>query len=102
MRCETCGQAIHFVDDPNRRCEDRWFVWRADGSRDDAILIYADSAQEAAEAWADESDAFGDFEIVNGDDPVVAVQDTDCGVSYWVVTGEAVPQYTASQTEEPE
>lgn len=81
-------------------CPPRWQVYEEGyhAGWDDARIVYARQADEAAERYAQESDEGGDYDIVGGrSTPLVHVRlDGDEGEGHaYFVEGEAVPQYRA-------
>lgn len=101
--CRRCN-GIDWSDG-SHRCPPAWLVWAPelgmtidDGSR----RIGADSAERAAEEWADRHDGDGDYAIVGGNEVVVHVcsEDDRETVARFRVTGESVRQYTARAVKE--
>lgn len=80
-------------------------VWR-DGDEEedrDGVRIRAADPEHAAEKWADHKDwTSAEFGIVGGQDvPVVAVRDLSGNtLTRWLVRGEAVPSYSATEVRE--
>ena len=79
-----------------------WRVWRPDESatEDDAREVEAFDAAQAAEDYAEWDDSQNaDYAIVNGSGALISVRGPDGSLATFKVTGEAVPQYTARETE---
>ena len=83
---------------------DTYRVWCPDygheGPEDGMAVSSRDAynAQNAAEIWAARSDRdSGDYTIVGGSEVTVRVQDPDGTVTQWIVYGEAVPSYSATE-----
>lgn len=75
-----------------------WEVWQDGG---DPQEIQAADAEDAAERWADEDDAYGDYRIVGGSPADVHVSLAGSGVAQRIrVTGEAVRSYSAVAIED--
>lgn len=76
-----------------------WLVWRSDEQRDEARAISATGPEGAAEEWARQRDWYStEYAIVGGRDErevLVAPADGSAPPVRLVVTGEAVPVYTA-------
>jgi hypothetical protein len=75
-----------------------WLAWSPDYSQteDDALKIYAPSAREACEQWAEKSDSdSADYDIVRGSQVRVHVRRFDGDVHEFVVEGEQRPVYSA-------
>jgi hypothetical protein len=75
-------------------------VWREDEGDFDAWSTTADTAEWAAEEWAEHEDwSSAEYDIVSGrDEPVVCVRDVGTGeVTRWRVSGEAIPSYSARE-----
>jgi len=84
-----------------------WLVWEVGGGRDeeDAREVLARDAEEAAEDYAEESDSdSADYTVLKGSPLTVCVRAAHDGapVERFVVTGEAVPEYTARAVAELE
>lgn len=81
---------------------DTYRVWCQDegheGPEDGVTITDAYSAQNAAEIWANQSDReSGDYTIVGGSEATVRVRDPDGEITEWVVFGEQVPSYSATE-----
>lgn len=78
-----------------------FLVWRPENreTEEDAREVFAADEEEAAEDWAEHDDADSvEYAIVKGDDATVLVRKKDGGpVRKFVVTGEAVPHYSARE-----
>ena len=75
-------------------------VWNTDGEdSDDATVVRAFSAEDAATEWAARDDREGDHDIVSQrDHPIVCVQRVAGGsITHWLGSGEAVPTYYAQE-----
>lgn len=77
-------------------------VWCPDRgeTEDDASEQLAYSSWEAAESWAREDDACGDYDIVRGTEVDLHVRDPDGDVGIYTVIGESEPVYTAHEKRE--
>ena len=59
--------------------------------------IHAPDPGTAVERWAERDDAeSAEYRIVSGESVKVEVRDPDGNVTCWTVSGESVPQYSAS------
>lgn len=81
-----------------------WLVWRDDETEEEAREVYAFDAEEAAEDFAEVTDAEdSDYTIMNnGGGTVLCVRSalvTNAPVERFRVFGESVPQYNAMQLE---
>lgn len=100
-RCAECGKHFFFADDARtHRCKPQWNVWEDEQTREWGRTVRASDAQAAAEEWAAAEDWDGaEFAIVGQRrEPTVnvaAVGSDD--VQRFVVSGEAVPEYTARE-----
>lgn len=99
-RCTTCGKWRGY----SHRCPPAFLVWNAEEglTEEDATVIYAYDAELAAEEWAEEDDAnSADYCILKGSEPTVFVkeQGSEAPPKKFRVTGEAVPQYHATEIE---
>lgn len=102
-RCPTCKD-WDFLG-PGHRCKPVFRVWSREhhGADEDGCAVREVDAECAAERWAEEDDAHSaDYTIVGGESVTVRVTGPDGAVSWWVVSGEAVPSYTANQREAPD
>ena len=73
----------------------RWLVWCLDydESEDDATVLHGIGPDDVAEAWAERTDS--DFNIVK---VLVGIRRESGGpIIYRYVSGESVPNYTASK-----
>lgn len=96
-RCETCGQ-FGWIE--THKCPPRWEVWDTDSKREWAQTIYAGDAEEAAERWAHDEDAQGDYYIIGGSEAkvfVVREDGEDCEIKKFSICGESVPEYHATE-----
>ena len=101
--CRTCGQWMMFPD--THRCPPLFHVIDPHGYGDAdpweyAAPIYARDAEAAAEKWADQHDCEGDYTIIRGSPATVHVRDAEGAVTRWIVSGESVPEYTASPADD--
>lgn len=82
-------------------CPPRWYVWcPEDGeTQEDSRPIYATNAEIAAILWAERSDCYGDYTILEGATPLVHVapEHNLDDVHHYRVSGESVPTYTACE-----
>ena len=93
------------------RQRNTWRVWREDEGEDDASVLSGTrlsafgnhvpmDAEEIATEWAARSDAdSADYVIVNGDNPIVIVEDPEGHRSKWRVEGHSVPEYLATEVQ---
>jgi len=92
-RCKKCGE-YGWVN--THQCPPKWYVrhdWHDDG---DETEIFATTPQEAAEKYAERSDAYGDYDIVNGSPAIVVVIEPLINQQHWFeVEGHPVPEYSA-------
>lgn len=102
--CPTCrGYIYTYKGADNHRCPPAWLVWYPDWQGpepEDAAVVYAVSAEAAAEKWAHDQDADGDYTIIGGSEVQVKVRAR--GSSDWdeyEVTGETVAQYNARKVD---
>jgi hypothetical protein len=105
--CPICDE--HYIPgdpdtmNPNaypHTCPPRWLVWNeVQDTEADACSIYARSAAEAAERWAENFDRDGTgYPIMAGMKVVLHVRkDPDGFLQRFKVTGEAEPVYTAEE-----
>lgn len=95
--CRTCG--FYDWEHPKDGCPPAYMMWRPENAETeaDAKKIHGTSPEDAIERWADRDDADGDYCIVNGSEATVMVKDSVGVVTRWVVSGEAVPTYTARE-----
>lgn len=98
--CATCGLYMY---NAAHKCPPAWDVWE-DGyhkDRSEAQKVYATDATEAAEEYALQSDAYGDYSIIGGAPATVFVVAHDAAAGTepqaFTVKGEAVPQYYAKE-----
>ena len=79
-----------------------WLVWRPENGdeEDDARRVMASDAEQAAEDYAERDDSdSAEYGIVGGSPATVCVRAEAGGeVETFVVSGEAVPHYSARKT----
>ncbi len=96
--CPKCGAWILF-NTASHSCAPLWLVWCPYSYQDEANArkIRASDARAAAENWAHEDDhSSAEYRIVGGQDATVCVKAVDSDkVQRFIVSGEAVPSYTA-------
>lgn len=93
-RCPTCKEMDVL---PRHRCPPAWQVWEeGEETEAEARTIYATRPDTAAEGWAKEYDRAAGDEIADGETVTVVVKATDGTLTRWRVSGEMVPQYSAS------
>lgn len=97
-RCPICQE----WDVGNHRCKPTFLVWCEEQGEceDDARTIYAHDAESAAQKWADQEDhESAEYSIVAQKwEPTVTVQDQrDNELKWFIVSGEAVPSYSATE-----
>jgi len=99
-RCSICG-TYGWID--SHECPPCWRVWEADshGEDEDGERIYALDAEQAAEKWADETDAYGDYTIIGGSEATVRVTPDGGGETVWFAVSGESPQYHARKVEAP-
>ena len=97
-QCLKCGEYLYTS---YHKCAPGWLVWQLDGEdENDGLTIYGIDEQDAAEKWADRTDCYGDYWIVQGGNPIVCVRRADADdapIAYLAVEGETVPQYHAQE-----
>jgi len=100
--CETCGEFAH---SRTHKCPPIWLVWcPEDGETiDDSRKVRATDAGEAVEKWAElDDEESAAYRIVGGQEArvcVVPADDKARAPQRFAVSGEAVPQYYASEVE---
>ena len=75
-----------------------YMIWREDEDKADASKHFGDCAEYAIERWAQNSDASSaEYLIANGQLERVfcALNEENAGAELFVVSGEAVPVYSA-------
>lgn len=96
-KCPVCQK----WDVGAHRCPPAFLVWCSETQEEeDAQTFYASDAEDAAKEWADRDDCeSAEYQIVAQKwEPTVTVKDLRDGeVKRFVVTGEAVPSYHASE-----
>lgn len=101
-KCTTCGRHDFHL---RHRCRPEWEVWPVsrDYPREDGTTIFASDEEAAAEKWAEDDDSFDcDYAIVGGDQVTVAVSSPGSeDIEYFELTGQNVPEYTASPVNKP-
>lgn len=93
--CGECGD-YHAAG----RHNPEYAVWLEDDDPAvDTHLVRATSPSDAAETWAERTDAHdpGPGSVISGTSATVCVRAPDGTVTRWVVSGEAVPRYEAAQ-----
>jgi len=100
-RCATCGayEWTNIVGGVHA-CPPAWEVYeeRYHAGWEEARIVHAAQADEAAELYAERADDGGDYEIVGGRKAIVHVRPAgDDAEQVFEVEGESVPQYTARQ-----
>ena len=96
-RCPTCKELDVLA---RHRCHPAWQVWE-EGEPETARTVYAPWPSAAAERWAKEEDRCYDNEIASGNSTVVVVKAADGALTRWRVSGEFVPEYSASAVLSP-
>lgn len=97
-KCPICQE----WDVGQHRCKPAFLVWCEEqgATEDDAETIHAHDAEDAAEKWADRDDrSSAEYLIVAQKwEPTVTVKDQRDGeMKRFIVTGEAVPSYSATE-----
>ena len=95
MRCSTCGEWMY----SSRHACPPIFEVNYPEYGDEWREIRAIDAETAAEKWAEREDSeSAEYSIVGGrETPVVNVRGPDGSVTRWIISGEAVPKYYASE-----
>ena len=100
-RCSTCNEIVWKHERRPHECKPVFEVnyepWYGE---DEWQEVFAYDHEGAAEKWGDDSDSnSGEYDIVSGkSSPVVKVRKKgEDEIQEWVVTGEAVPQYSAER-----
>jgi hypothetical protein len=105
-RCPTCNK-FDFLD--RHKCLPAYKVWQFwDDEKDDekeleeyAETVYAFGHEEAAEEWAEDDDAQGDYTIVGGSETKVKVKKVgEDIIKIFEVSGESIPKYSATEIKE--
>jgi hypothetical protein len=82
-----------------------WCVWCPERGEDeeDGVDLAGGSAEAAAIAWAEKTDAYGDYDILKGSTPTVHVRGSapEDAVQRFVVYGETVPHYRSRSVQVP-
>jgi hypothetical protein len=94
--CKTCGNFKMFdshLCPPAFKCLPEGETYEE--------TIYARDAETAAEKYAEQFDSEYDYSILRGTAMRMQVTSPDGEVSYFEVTGESVPEYSASGIEAP-
>jgi hypothetical protein len=103
-KCQRCGYLFVLPQDRARhQCPPEWQVWWPDGSEErcDARNFRAWGAREAAEKYAQWTDAQGDYDIVGGNPTTVCVASPGKDeVVHFEVEGYTVPEYHATELKE--
>lgn len=98
-KCPTCQEYAWLK---THKCLPIWLVFTEDRHEDwdEADRVYAHQEQQAVEKWAAQDDCdSAEYSIVAGTDMAVQVRrldDPDADPTWWVVTGESVPEYHAT------
>lgn len=93
--CKACGRFMLYPE--SHVCPGEWEVWESGESRECARVVRADTAEGAAETWAEADDRNGDYTIVGGSPVFVcAAKPGDDTVHTFFVEGQSVPRYTVS------
>lgn len=100
-RCDRCGK---FGWAHSHTCPPAWEVWEVGyhSGWEEAWTVYALDEAAAAEDYAEQSDAGGDYEIIGGKAAKVRVRkrgDESNGELY-EVAGDPVPRYLAEKIDE--
>lgn len=104
-RCPKCDEYAWRTFSGPHECPPAWGVWLPERGedRDDARKVYACDEESAATKWAERDDAHSaDYAIVGGDDATVYVApyyDNTASARVFVVRGESVPTYYASEVQ---
>ena len=95
-RCSKCHRWTF-----GRRCACRRFEcaipFRDKVDEDDWQEFHATGAEEAAEQYADSSDAGGDYTIARNGEGEIWVRDSDGTVTKWKISAEQVVNYSARE-----
>lgn len=106
MSYGTCPTCKRWRDMQYHKCPPRWEVLVPDYHGDDwedAVTVFAHDAESAAEEYADTMDSESDYEICSGGAAFAKVRAVGSEEeTSFVITGEMVPQYRASETTEEE
>lgn len=97
--CKTCGRFMMSV--VAHTCPPQWEIWDDDAWGDEYQIIYADSAQEAGEDYAEIYDGDGDYPLTNGNEVEVKIRKQ--GDKEWityVLSAEPTVVYRAHVREE--
>lgn len=98
--CRICGRYKYLRE--SHKCPPRWHVRCADWHGEhDYDTIFGVDAEQAAERWAHERESAMDYIIISGNPAEVFVR--KAGAAHddpwepFTLTGELVPEYTASE-----
>jgi len=95
--CPTCKKYTWNISNLPHKCPPIMTVWESQYPEDTSEYYEVDP-QYAAEAFAEEWDQ-DEHTLLGGTELTVHVQDDEGKVTRWTVTGEAVPQYSATEDE---
>ena len=102
-QCSICGQYLWRSMGRPHKCPPAWWCWVSDPDygmeRDDGMVVYGVNPDGAAEEFMQRWDVGGDYVCIGGDEmqvSVVPMSDLDA-VQVFVVRGEMVPEYYATQ-----
>ena len=104
-KCSICGKWMfrsQILGKPHK-CPPAWWCWLSDPDydehRDDGRAIYQMHADDAATEYVEDWDAGGDYTCIGGDEVQVSVASLaeHDSVSVFMVRGEMVPEYYATQ-----
>lgn len=103
-RCTQCNQSLWTsYDEKYHWCKPLFRVWCEEqgDTEDDARDVHALTHEDAAEEWAEQSDLdSAEYSIVKGGDVTVHVRRVgEDSHKTFVVSGEAVPSYSAREEE---
>ena len=99
--CDRCnGWSVNLT---HHRCPPTWTCEPADSfnyGEGYQQKVIAHDAELAAEKFAENWDSEGDYDILRGREFGVKVTAADGAETFWEVTGESVPNYTAMRRPE--
>ena len=99
-KCNSCGQYAWLPHGCQSFSVEQDWSHKNDGSGyEEAGTAHGMDAEDAAENWAEEDDAGGDYTIIGGSPARIRLTSPKGEVTEFVVEGESVPRYTAREVE---
>lgn len=94
--CKTCGGFV--LDGYPHKCPPAYKVFHEEYMGDESKPVCANSAEEAAERYAEQYDN-GDYGLLNGEEIEVIVEDIDGERKTFICGGRTDPVYFATEKE---